>query len=493
MRTKAFFLLAVIFALVLPFAFAGVPTYDQLVNKTIIRWLPSYNISVDNSSYARTAVNNGGAFYVTNIKKVGEASGYFDGSQAVAMKYINDGTLSTTLNFTVSIWTNITDKNNIQHFVTRRIGTGSNNPGDWYFNVQLQNPTHQYSFGYWEVTGDPGLNCAYSVAEASDPIAGNHWKLLSMTINNTGGTVYGYLLHNKTVIAECSVAMAVPASSNVDFQFGGCGTNCGDTGQALTSGMDTVLLINYTLSSDNISNLIWKNGLGGEFNPTSPADAGTFPEITSYNMTSEGGEGCSNWNTDKNNACLTSDTTPTVAIKTSADANCRIGILNLNYTQLTNSRNCIGTDTTIHTCTLNSSDTLTEETSYLYVGCVDGTARENLTSTSQGLKIFIQSSDLESRGRFGIDNGIQGALQSGYTLYTDQKIYARNSADSQVVGRFDKIVKWMNKVWAFNFLTGNDTRVNMFNITPVLYSLELTNVTNTTVNATIYNFILNTK
>jgi hypothetical protein len=201
----------------------------------------------------------------------------------------------------------------------------------------------------------------------------------------------------------------------------------------------------------------------------------TPPEITFYNMTSEGGLGCTNWNTDKNNACETSDTTPTVLINTSEKAFCRIGVSDLNYTDMGISRNCTGGGTKKLTCTLILQDELTQETSYIYIGCKDKSENENLTSTSGALKLSLATSDAESSARDAIESGIQNTLLSGYTLYTDQKIYARNSANNQSIGVFDKVVKWMNKIWSFNYITGADVRVNMFNITPVLYTLELEN------------------
>lgn len=217
----------------------------------------------------------------------------------------------------------------------------------------------------------------------------------------------------------------------------------------------------------------------------------TQPAIVSYNMTSGGS--CTNWITDKNNACTTSDTTPTVFIETDEPANCRMGILNKNYTDLGISRECDGGGTQQLTCTIIPQDQLTEEASFVYIGCEDMNNHQNQTSTSGALKMSIFTSDLESRGRYGIETGAQVALTSGYTIYTDQKIYARNSANNQSIGTFDKVVKWLNKVWAFNFLTGNDTAVGMFNITPVLYTLEIRNMTNSTVNTTVYNFIQATR
>lgn len=217
------------------------------------------------------------------------------------------------------------------------------------------------------------------------------------------------------------------------------------------------------------------------------------PEITFYNLTSEGGTGCTNWNTDKSNACTTSDTTPTIYVNTTENGFCAIGKSDLNYTDLGDGRQCLGGTTTNHTCTLLPQDQLTEEISYVYIGCKNNDGNQNLTSTSGALKMSVPTSIFENAGRFQIEQGISKALPTGYTLYTDQKIYARNSANNQSTGIFDKVAKWMNNIWAFNYLTGNDTAVGMFNVTPVLYASEMTNVTNSSINASVYDLITNTK
>ncbi len=200
----------------------------------------------------------------------------------------------------------------------------------------------------------------------------------------------------------------------------------------------------------------------------------TPPNIISYNMTSEGGAGCTNWNNSKSNPCNTSDTTPTVAIITNESADCRIGVSDLNYTDLGSSRECTSSGIS-HTCTLTPQDELTYETSFVYIGCHDIDNNENRTSTSGALALNVTG--LETTARNSIELGIKNALISDYAIYTDQRIYARNSANNQSTGVFDKVVKKLNKLWAFNRIGISDSHVNMFNITPVFYTLEFANKT----------------
>ena len=216
----------------------------------------------------------------------------------------------------------------------------------------------------------------------------------------------------------------------------------------------------------------------------SPPPDTTPPSITYYNLTSSD-NGCENWNTDKKNSCITSSVTPTVQFNTSEDAFCAIAgsssstSLDKNYTDMGSSRNCTGAaageDSTNHLCTLTNQDELVYEASYLFISCKDRSNNSNLTSTSRALSINI--TNLDNTAKNSIELGIQNSLKIPYTIYTDQRVYARNSANSQSTGKFDKVVKRLNKIWAFNRIGVSDSRINMFNITPLLYTLEFANKT----------------
>ena len=155
-------------------------------------------------------------------------------------------------------------------------------------------------------------------------------------------------------------------------------------------------------------------------------------------------------------------------------------------------RTCSGNGTYEHTCTLINQDALATETSYIYIGCQDLFGNENLTSTSGALKITLSTPDAETSARNAIEAGVRQAL-SGYTIYTAQRVYVRDAANNQGTGIVDKVVKWMNKIWAFNYLTENQTAAGMFNITPVFYILEMKNISVGSINSTVSQLILDTK
>ena len=227
--------------------------------------------------------------------------------------------------------------------------------------------------------------------------------------------------------------------------------------------------------------------------PTGAPSDTTPPEITFYNMTSEGGEGCTNWDTDKSNPCITNDTTPTTFFNTSESAYCAVGVSDLNYTDLGSSRNCTGGEGTMqHTCTLTTQDELTQENSYIYISCKDTSDNENTTSTSGALALKIHAK--ETGGAQAIYTGIQNALSAPYTTYPSQQISARDLNNNQFTGTFDWVAKKASKVWAFNYISSGESHVaNTFNLTSVLYVLQLTNTTQTQVTLLVEEMINATK
>ena len=249
--------------------------------------------------------------------------------------------------------------------------------------------------------------------------------------------------------------------------------------------------INLTSSTANVTYLNITVSTGADTTP---------PSITYYNLTSND-NGCESWNTDKNTACSTSLVTPAVQFNTSENAWCAIAgsssstSLNLNYTEMGSSRNCTdavsGEGTREHFCTLTNQDELVYDTSYLFISCKDSSNNQNSTSTSSALKLSITG--LETAGRNSIGLGIQNALLNSYTNYTDLQIYARNLSNAQVKGTFDRAAKKGTKLWAFNRIGVSDSHVNMFNLTPVLYTLELANKTSSNITLQVEQLINTTK
>jgi len=94
----------------------------------------------------------------------------------------------------------------------------------------------------------------------------------------------------------------------------------------------------------------------------------------------------------------------------------------------------------------------------------------------------------EAEARTAIETGINNALASP-TIYTDQQIYLRDKNNNQDLGTFDKLASSNNQRWAINYITDGESYTNMFNITPVIYVLELTDLTTTEITTQVEEFI----
>ncbi|MBI2650461.1 hypothetical protein HYX04_04045 [Candidatus Woesearchaeota archaeon] len=298
------------------------------------------------------------------------------------------------------------------------------------------------------------------------------------TVDPGGSTGNQFQLFPETSAAWHTERWEYLSNSSINVYINGTfkhNIKFGDVGTDKPTGNFTYFFLNpIPRAAVTIGSFVVFNGTG-ELSDTS-SDR-TPPEITFYNMTSEGGAGCTNWTTNKSVPCVTSDATPTVKINTNENAYCAIGISDLNYSDLGLGRQCSGGGTSEHTCTLTSQDELVYEISYVYMGCRDYSSNQNQNRTSTSGALSLNITGLETISKNAIESGIRNALLSGYTIYTDQKIYARNSANNQSVGVFDKVAKKLNKIWAFNRIGQYDGYVNMFNITPVFYTLEFANKT----------------
>lgn len=317
---------------------------------------------------------------------------------------------------------------------------------------------------------------------------GKHWNNISIYYNWTES---GLLMHNVYL--------------NGTFMGNASGLHTSDCpgGTALERLWAFFVLDHETGITYSIDNLSACNSTAPDFgcvNIGGGAPDTTPPSITYFNLTSSD-NGCENWNTDKSNPCSTSSVTPTVQFNTNENAWCAIAgsssnsVLDKNYTDMSSSRNCTGAASgegaTSHLCTLTNQDEIVYDTSYLFISCKDASNNQNKTSTSGALKLSITG--LESAGRNSIGIGIQNALLSGYTNYTDLQIYARNSPNVQAKGVFDRAAKKGSKMWAFNRIGVSDSYVNMLNLTPALYTLELANKTSTNITKQVELLINATK
>lgn len=103
------------------------------------------------------------------------------------------------------------------------------------------------------------------------------------------------------------------------------------------------------------------------------------------------------------------------------------------------------------------------------------------------------SSVNETAGRSSIEQGIRASLGGDAPIYTDQQIYARYVNTSQQLGRFDKVTKFSNQIWAFNYVNDTAPFTNMQNITPAFYVFEMANRSSGSIRDAVSNLINVTK
>jgi hypothetical protein len=175
----------------------------------------------------------------------------------------------------------------------------------------------------------------------------------------------------------------------------------------------------------------------------------------------------------------TFDTTPTFNFTTGVEANCRISDEDYNYSRMGNetggSRDCSdGQGTTLHNCTLPVVDQLVTAVDYAWVAC-ENSATGNQTANSSA-RLWMDITNLEANNSNAIDNGIRlSKVWPGATVHSNQMVFLRNLNNQQTLATVDRVVIYGYQRWLFN--AANDTQgpLGLFNLSPVVYSLDLVN------------------
>lgn len=99
----------------------------------------------------------------------------------------------------------------------------------------------------------------------------------------------------------------------------------------------------------------------------------------------------------------------------------------------------------------------------------------------------------EAEGRTAIELGIRHSLGQNALIYSDQQVYARYLNTSQKLATFDKFTQNDAKRWDINYVTAGENFTSMQNITPSLYVLEISDMTNVDIRIRVSTFINETK
>ncbi len=233
--------------------------------------------------------------------------------------------------------------------------------------------------------------------------------------------------------------------------------------------IDEVTIFNRSLTDAEILDL-YNNGI-----ETSGGDS-TPPALLNVNCTS-----CNIPYGDTTEPFETEDTTPTFRLDTDEPASCRIHSSDIDYDTMGASRDCEGGGTEGHTCTLKVPDRFTTVgQNNIYISCIDGSSNENKT----GLLMEIKGAT-ETHGDDAIELGIDTSEIAGMVeKYASKQVSARNLADNQFSGIFDWVVAVQGSAlrYAFNYVSEGESPITgLFNLTPVLYVLQLQNQTNETI------------
>ncbi len=186
----------------------------------------------------------------------------------------------------------------------------------------------------------------------------------------------------------------------------------------------------------------------------------------------------------------TDDTTPTFKFITGTNMSCRIGDTNTTHTLMGASRDCnSGQNVTSHTCTLTAQDALVNYNSSVYINCLNG-----VDSTNNTEQLYMLISDLEIlNDTEAIQQGIENSVVwPGAVVYTNQKVYLRSLNNTVVIATVDKVVVYGNQRWLINHVGPTENKLGLFNMSPVIYSLDMKNVDIKAIRANVTVLINNT-
>jgi hypothetical protein len=297
----------------------------------------------------------------------------------------------------------------------------------------------------------------------------NIWHMMVMIRSNGKGL--GYL--NATLKSNVSDTTNL---NNVTSGIIGADNSVGSRWDDIIGFVDECGVWNRSLSQSELTTL-YNKGKGLEY----PFYFGK-PVLSNYNCTS-----CNIPFGDTSEPYTTSDTTPTFSLLTDIKANCSISDQNLSYANMGSSRTCsTGQKTTKHICTLPVSDELKYQQDYVYVSCANSINSSAYMTT----RLEMDITGLGDTSTTALIDGVQNSIiWPGAMIYQNQKIYLRNLQGQQMLTTVDVVAVYGNKRWLLNYVLSNETILGLFNITPVIYSLDMTNMSNSEIESRVSDYI----
>lgn len=372
--------------------------------------------------------------------------------------------------FTIGLWVNTTDT--------------SGDPN--LLGVNIQGNAFQVLGGAGISTmvemGGTGNHQIVRFGNWSTDVATGQWECLVLTkeegcTDNAKWRMYNNATELSRILTSTNETLA---NNTFDFAIGIGARNRGPSPtQHMTGTFDEVIVsVGKVWSRGEIQTFCYGNY---------SIAVGPTPTVSAINCTS-----CNIPFGDDVAPYTTADTTPTFKFNTDVSANCRIDDADLNYSAMGNSRDCSGSGTNNHTCTLKPEDELIFPTDYVYFGCQNSVSwNESLLSTSGALQVGVENLSMTTLD--ALDSGIQHSLiWPGATVYTDQQVYLRNLQDQQLLTTVDRVAVYGSQRWLLNIAI-NESTLGLFNISPAVYALDLANLSTEEIQRQVSGLINSTK
>lgn len=270
-------LLFMVFAGLFIMLASKVSAQSVIYNQTLLAWYPHGNLTRDNSSaYMIGSFNSqtNQINYSTGVKKVGEASGYFDGANADDAIIFGNGGLNNGFerfknvqNFSVCAWTNYSTSPNFDHpgndgFLASRIDADGTTSGDWLIDY-VENPT-QVRFIY--DSQGTGTTFIWGGVSAEAHMFTSHYEQFCLVINGTANAIGVQFYINSSLVQNLTSPISI-GTTNGDFIIG----NRLSSPNAIKAGIDNLYFFNFSLSQANVTYL-YNSGDGREIGNSTSID-----------------------------------------------------------------------------------------------------------------------------------------------------------------------------------------------------------------------------
>ena len=237
---KLLLVIPVMFLLVMAFSSAGTIEDNLYGNATHLIY-PSVNTSQSNDTNFKEAKEvSGNVFFSTTSKQTGTASLHFPDIDS-RVNY----TGNPTANLTFTFFSNISD-----------VSSGS------YWVYSSEGAVASYAAKF-EFAGSEFFSCVQGAVEVNwavpaATVANPFWKQFGCSFNKTGTNVYIDVIFNGTVVASTNGAWV--STEKDSAMFG----NLKNANAGIRAGMDSITVINRTISGDELTYLYERGKNGSE-------------------------------------------------------------------------------------------------------------------------------------------------------------------------------------------------------------------------------------